>query len=585
MISLLISFRGLRFVPASCVLWAALVGLPPASSAAQGTDTPKRVLVLYSFGREYFDAFADEFRPELVRLSPEPVELFEVSLETERFDETTSQAPFLDYLHALFAERRVDLVVAVAGPAARFCLNHREHLFPSTPLVLADVERRVLADIPPVKQVVAVPIVLDFAPVIENILRVTPETTDIVTVLGGSAISKFWLAETQREFRPFSHRVRSTWLHGLSMEEMRKRVAALPPRTAVLFGEYGDAGGIANGPDWALESLHAVSSAPIFGLFETQLGRGIVGGPLVSEAEASRRAASTAVRILNGEAPESIEISPVTAGIPAYDFRELERWGISETVLPSGSRILFRSISVWEEYHGPLLIGLSIVGLQAVLIGGLLLQRSRLRVAEEEYRELAGRLLTAHEDERRRLARELHDDLSQRLARLAIDAACVERSLSASAEEGSARAMRDDLVRLSEDVHALSYQLHPSVLDDLGLKEALKVECELFSRRESIAAEVASFESPSELPPDVAVCLFRVAQEALRNVARHSRASKVSLVVARANGAVRMTVTDDGVGFDPARRRMRRSLGHAGMRERAALVHGTMEVESEPGRG
>jgi signal transduction histidine kinase len=144
--------------------------------------------------------------------------------------------------------------------------------------------------------------------------------------------------------------------------------------------------------------------------------------------------------------------------------------------------------------------------------------------------------------------------------------------------------MRADISRLGDDVHALAYQLHPSVLDDLGLSEALRVECEQFSRRESIRAELTSFEAPAEIPPEVAVCLFRIAQEALRNVARHSRARAVRLAVTARNGTVRMTVSDDGVGFVPASGRMR-SLGHASMKERAQLVGGTVDVESSPGRG
>jgi signal transduction histidine kinase len=137
---------------------------------------------------------------------------------------------------------------------------------------------------------------------------------------------------------------------------------------------------------------------------------------------------------------------------------------------------------------------------------------------------------------------------------------------------------------LSDDVHALAYQLHPSVLDDLGLSEALKVECEQFSRRESIPAQLTSFEATAELPSEVSVVLFRIAQEALRNAARHSRASQVSLVVTARNGSVGLRVSDDGVGFVPGERRLR-SLGHASMRERARLVGGTLEIESAPGRG
>ena len=564
------------------LLWTFAAALPTPSAAR---DTPKQVLVLYSFGREYFDEFAEELRNELARLSSEQVELFEVSLETARFAGDETEAPFVDYLRALIAERPLDLVISVAGPAARFCVKYRDELFPTTPLVLGSLERRVLRNTPSARLTAAVPVVIDFTTAVENILRVAPGTTEIVVVLGGSAISRFWLQETQREFQGFWSRVRFSWLQGLPLETMRDRVAALPPHTVILFGEYGDSGGSVRGQDHALTSLHEVASAPIFGLFTTQLGKGIVGGPLISDQEASRETASTAHRILNGEALETIEEKPVVAGSPMYDFRELERWGIEESLLPSGSTVLFRPPSLWREYRGPLAIGLGIVALQTALIGGLLLQRSRRRAAQEETRELARRLLTAQEDERRRLARELHDDLSQRLARLSIDAAGMERSLPDDAGKNSARSMRADLVRLSDDVHALSYQLHPSVLDDLGLSEALRVECEQFSRRESIRAELTSFDAPSELPPEAAVCLFRIAQEALRNAARHSRANGIRIAVATAGRGVRMTVSDDGVGFDPSQARIRRSLGHAGMRERARLVGGTVAVESAPGRG
>ncbi|HXV65540.1 MAG TPA: sensor histidine kinase, partial [Vicinamibacteria bacterium] len=384
-------------------------------------------------------------------------------------------------------------------------------------------------------------------------------------------------------FQPFSARVRFSWLQGLSLQEMQERVAGLSSQSAILFGEYGDAAGIVNRRDDPFTILHAVSGAPLFGLFASQLGTGIVGGPLLSETEIGRRAAATAHRILSGEPPETIEPSPVTAGSPVYDFRELTRWGIRETLLPEGSRVLFRPPSLWDEHRMLLLVGISFLVLETALIGGLLLQRSRRRASQKEARALARRLLTAHEDERRRLARELHDDLSQRLARLAIDAARVRRAPSSTVEE-SAAAMRDELVRLSEDVHALSYQLHPSVLDDLGLKDALKVECDRFSRRESIRAELTSFEGPSELPPETAACLYRIAQEALRNVARHSGASRVQLAVTTTNGQMQMKVSDDGVGFASGQRRTR-SLGHASMRERARLVHGKLDIESAPGRG
>lgn len=578
--------RRSRYRAVRALLASLFLGGFAHSSAAQ--ETHKRVLILYSFGPNFapFDAFASGLRKELAHLSPTPVEFFEASLETARFAKTNSDDPLADYLSAFFQESGIDLVVSIGGPAARFCRAHREHLFPSTPLLTAGLERRVLDEAAPPTRAASVTVALDFPAAIDHILNLLPDTTDVIVVMGGSAHEKLWVEEFRREFQRFADRIRFTWWHELSLEEMRQRVSDLPPNTAIFYGLVSvDGTGVPLEHDEALEQLRAVSDAPIFGLFDNQMGRGIVGGPLISIPEASRQAAETALRLLRGEVPESILTPPLAAGAPTYDFRELERWGIAESLLPPMSTILFRPPSLWEEYSWPLAIGLGVVFLQTALIGGLLLQRSRRRLAEEEARALARRLITAHEDESRRLARELHDDFSQRLARLSIDAAGVDRSLSASAAKDSVRTMRADLARLSDDVHAVAYQLHPSVLSDLGLNEALKVECEQFSRRESIPARLTSFEAPSELPPEVAVCLFRIAQEALRNAARHSRANQVSLAVTTRNGDVRMAVTDDGVGFDPSPTRARRSLGHASMRERARLVGGTLEVVSAPGRG
>jgi signal transduction histidine kinase len=577
--------RQLVKVRACSIFLAAFASVPAAPTAAQ--EAHKRLLILHSFGRDValYAEVVSSFQTELARLWPGTVEFYEASVETARFAEATNEAPLVGYLNALFSEQRMDLVVSIGGPAARFCLRQREHLFPSIPFLAAGVDSRWVEEVSKASDATASRITLDLPAVIENILRVLPETKEIYVVLGGSPLSKLWVAETKREFQPFSDRVRFTWTNEWSLEEMMKRMAALPPGSAIFFGELGvDAAGVPHARHSALERLRTVANAPLFGLFESQLGRGIVGGPLISTSEAGEKAAAAALRILEGEPAASIAVPALTPTVLAYDFRELERWEIPEALLPAGARISIRHPSMWDEYRGPLFVGFAIVALQTTLIGALLFHRSGRRAAEEEARGLARRLLTAQEDEKRRLARELHDDLSQRLARLSIDAARVERSLSDSPAKESARGMRADLARLGDDVHALAYQLHPSVLDDLGLNEALKVECEQFSRRESIHARLTTFEGPSELSPEVSVCLFRIAQEALRNAARHSRASRVSLAVTTTNGSVRMTVGDDGVGFVPGQGRVR-SLGHASMKERARLLGGTLEIESAPGRG
>jgi signal transduction histidine kinase len=220
------------------------------------------------------------------------------------------------------------------------------------------------------------------------------------------------------------------------------------------------------------------------------------------------------------------------------------------------------------------------------LVGGINDMCARLQTAFGELRDLSARLINAEESERARLARAMHDDVSQRLALLAIEAAVKERGLpDAAAGREALRAMRGDLARISEDVHSLSYALHPTILGDLGLAAALKAECDRFSRLEAIPVRLRVDGVPDHLPPEVALGLFRVAQEALRNIARHARARSAIVSVQYEDDALRLSVQDDGVGFDPAQPHSAPSLGHTSMRERMRLLHGELEIDGAPGHG
>jgi signal transduction histidine kinase len=246
---------------------------------------------------------------------------------------------------------------------------------------------------------------------------------------------------------------------------------------------------------------------------------------------------------------------------------------------------------VWDELW-LIAPAAALVALQAILIAILLENRRRLsrahaerRHAEQAAHELSGRMIYAQEEERSRLARELHDDVTQRLALLAIEAGHEERNFPASAAGSAMRTMREGLVRLSEDVHALSYRLHPSILEDLGLIEALKSECDRFSRACDIRLDANVPDIPARLPRDVALCLFRIAQEGLRNIARHAAASRVEVRLRRLGGGLQLVVKDNGTGFDTALHRTRMSLGHASMRQRVFVLGGNVDIESSHGHG
>jgi len=470
---------------------------------------------------------------------------------------------------------------------------------------------------------------------------------------------------------------------------------------------------VTHNADEALKRIHAVANAPVNGIFQNQLGLGIVGGRLYQAELEGVESARTAIRILRGEPAASFPPKVVGPLEPRYDWRELQRWQIPEDGLPAGSTVLFRQPTQWERYRLWVAAAVVVCALQAVLIFALLLHRAKRRRAEQSLREngnrlnaildaavegiitlndrgiiesvnaaterifgyssaeligrnisllmpspsrekhdqylgnfrgtgqpqrigsgremqgrrkdgslfpidlvvseivlagrrvftgfvrdvtereqaertareLSGRLITAQEMERARLARELHDDITQRLARLAIDAGRAEFGHEGNGRNEAWRDVRDGLVRLSEDVHSLSYQLHPALLEDLGLAEALRAECERFSRQESLALEVKLEPIAGDIPKDTGLCLFRVTQEALRNVARHARAQEAAVALRPFEGGLQLAVTDTGIGFDARQQRHRPSLGLASMRERVLLLGGELDIDSTPDRG
>jgi len=221
----------------------------------------------------------------------------------------------------------------------------------------------------------------------------------------------------------------------------------------------------------------------------------------------------------------------------------------------------------------------------AIATHGVLREITTRRRAEDELADLSRRLIRAQEEERAMIARELHDDVTQRLAVLAIDAGRAELSATTGVQAEAMRTLREELVHISEDIHSLAYQLHSSVLEELGLVEALRTACEHLGRRSRVEVSLDLDPKADGLGGDTALCLFRVAQEALNNVARHSEGRGASVSLRPMAGGVLLAVRDDGVGFDPADPGTRKTLGLASMRERVRLVNGTLDIESAPGHG
>jgi PAS domain S-box-containing protein len=214
-------------------------------------------------------------------------------------------------------------------------------------------------------------------------------------------------------------------------------------------------------------------------------------------------------------------------------------------------------------------------------------REAELRRSQKDLRFLAGRLLSAQEEERRRLARELHDDLTQRLAVMAIETGKLEMQFDSA--PGPFRdklvELKEQMMQLSGDVHAISRQLHPSILHDLGLVDAVKSECDNFTRREGIVVTFRPKGVPSLIPQDVSLCIFRIIQESLRNIAKYAQASEAHVSLVGKDGSIHLSIKDTGIGFDPKKVKKKTGLGLASMEERVRLIQGDFSLTSRPGKG
>jgi signal transduction histidine kinase len=364
--------------------WLAGILLVLATLDAAAAES-RRVLLLHSSGRDFapFSDFSGNFREELIEQSPDPINLYEVSLDTARFREPQDESPFVEYLRSLFSRRKLDLIVAMGGPAAQFLQRHRPRLFPTTPMLMAGVEQQNLDNAALTANDAVVAITLDLPGYIDNILRLLPETTSITVVIGASPLERYWLGEMRREFQRFAGRIKFEWSNELSFDETLDRASTLPPRSAIFYAMVAmDAEGVPYDQDRALTNLRAVANAPIFGAGDYGLGRGIVGGPLHSSPALGQRTAAVAVRILGGEVPGSIRTAPTAEADPVFDWAELQRWNISEASLPAGSEVRFRELTAWERYHWQVIAVATALLLQTALIIGLFYEYRRRRLAE-----------------------------------------------------------------------------------------------------------------------------------------------------------------------------------------------------------
>ena len=288
-----------------------------------------------------------------------------------------------------------------------------------------------------------------------------------------------------------------------------------------------------------------------------------------------------------------LEVEALSAGTPPYTQQDAVHW-LKKAL--DGEPQLFEWLAkdkagrlFWVEVN----IKRSIIGGTERLLAIVRDISERKKVEDElcrnrgELRALAGQLISAREEESKRLARDLHDAFGQKLAVLNLQISELESLLSSCCGPAleKLRPLREEIGSLAQQIHQLSRQLHPAVLRELGLAIAVESECAMYSQQEGIPVRFSSESVPEQIPGDVPLCLYRVLQESLQNIRKHARAKKAEVKLIVAENEILLVVEDSGTGFDPKEARHKGGLGLVSMEERVRHVGGNLSINSKPGHG
>ena len=549
----------------------------------------KRVLVFYELGLSS-PAVTLIDREMLATLddSRYQIELYREHLETTLFDAPAAQKSLREWYTRKYQDHIPDLIIALGPSPLQFMVDAHEKLFSGIPIVFGGTSES-QADNPTLdSHFTGCWESFDPAKTLDVALRLQPGTKHVVVVGGILSYDKHLEAIYRERLHRYQSSLEFTYLTDLDMPSLLERLKHLPDHTIVLYTHIGMD---ANGTKYVSASqsgpmVTSAANAPVFGPSDVDLGHGQVGGYLQSFATEGKIIGGTAVRILNGERPQDV---PIVRGTNAYmfDWRALQRWGFNESDLPPGSVVLFSSPSFWQRTKWMWVAA----SLLTLFLGffGLYLRSSwrQLKLAKERELGLSGMLITAQEKERSRLASEIHDDFSQRLALLALGLENAEEAIGTSPGEAVKQVhnLLNSASEIGADLHTLSHRLHSTTLEALGLVPGLSALCKEFARQQCIEVDFLPEDIPRSVHPDVALCLFRIVQEGLRNLKKHSGATRAQVRLRRIGDRLVVSISDEGFGFDTRALREKEGLGIRSMEERAHLLGGRFEIRSEPGKG
>jgi len=363
------------------LIFLALLSALPLGAAGQS----KTVLTIYSDERllPAIIAVDEALRDSLGRGTNNPPTYLSEFLDFSRFSSSNYDRLLSDFFRGKYAGQHIDVIVASGPLALHFLLRHQADLFTGIPVVLCGVSRESIQSqiLPP--NYVGVPIAIEPLPTIELALRLQPDAREIVIVTGASEFDRIWEARLRRDLAHLRTSVPIRYLSGLPLDDVLRELSRLAPNTIVFSpGPLRDGAGKTYIARNAIHRMADASAAPIYGVYSTHVGFGIVGGYMFTVEDVGRQAAGLVRRVLDGEKLSQANMPGAPPLRYVFDWNQLQRWHIPEKKLPPGSIVLYRELSAWQRYKWYIGGGIAIILAQALLIFGLLWQRSTKRRVE-----------------------------------------------------------------------------------------------------------------------------------------------------------------------------------------------------------
>ena len=562
----------------------------PQAISTQDQKPIRRVLLFNDFGYLVSPGITalDQAIVGELEQSPYQIELYTETLESTLFSDEASQRRIRAWIALKYSDRKPDVIIT-AGPASlRFMIESHEKFFQGTPMIFCGATEEMVGELKPDPHFTGVWGVAEPGKTLSAALKLQSGIRHVFVVGGVSVFDRNSEAIARESFRDYKSKLEFTYLTELDMPTLLDRLKHLPNDSIVYHTAMtrDAAGSHFIDAAQSVPLLVGAANAPIYIMDDADLGSGAVGGSLISWAADGRLAAKMAVRVLNGEKPQNIPVVR-NSSVYMFDWRALRRWGLSEKDLPPGSTVLYRELSIWQRTKPIWISGLLIILGLSALATYLQFNRKELSLARDAQRLLTGRLIDAQEKERSRLAAELHDDFSQRLALLALGLENASEALpdSPRAAKQQLQELINSAGELGADIHTVSHRLHSATLESLGLEPGISSLCKEFSDRHGIEIDFSADNIPRVVDPNVALCLFRIVQEALQNLRKHSGSARAEVRLIKRADRIFVSVYDQGKGFDMNDMKTHEGLGVRSMGERVRLLNGRFTIHSKPGKG